>query len=349
MIGEDVSWEYLFELAGHHRVQNLLYRGLSSLPSQQVPSDVQRQVQSAARGTLLKNRFLLGEMGRVQSLFADEGVSSLAFKGPILAYLVYQDARCRSAGDIDILVQADDFDKARRLLIQDEYEPVQPRHDLLPTHSSYLERQTALVRGNSFVIDLHTSTTPIVYASGADFHQLLDRSVKTEISDVKVRTLADVDRLLMLCQQGVKNRWNRLKYVCDVAEFVVSRNGFEWGGVLREARRTAQERQLLTNLYIAREILGIPLPAVLSSAVEQETEARQIGTWAVQKLERGLESIGVSFSERIWLYWTVQDSLFYALHYAFFSVVRKILSAYDVSMEAIGAWISSGREKAADD
>nr|WP_272504120.1 nucleotidyltransferase family protein [Salinibacter ruber] len=328
-LSEATDWDRLLQLAVHHRVRGPLYRGLMSLPPDRVPADVQDDLESSARAAALQNKFLIGEMGRVQSLLADTGVQSLAFKGPVLAYTVYRDGRYRHTRDIDLMVRPADFEHAKSLLLQDEYRPFRDRTaSLLDRLGVYLNQQTALIRGNTFAIDLHASLTPIVHASGAQFEGLWGRSVRQAVEGACIRLLHPRDRLLMLCQQAIKNRWNRLKYTCDVAECLWAtdelKGDLNWRALWDEAQRTAQARLLLANLFIAHELFQTPLPDFVHAEIERDRHANRIGRWGVRKLRSGLSSVGVSVSERMWLYWTVQDTVSHSIHYAGYSLVRNL-------------------------
>jgi len=328
-LSEATDWDRLLQLAAHHRVRGPLYRGLMSFSPDRVPADVQDGLESTARAAALQNKFLIGEMGRVQSLLADAGVQSLAFKGPVLAYRVYQDGRYRHTRDIDLMVPPADFEHAKSLLLRDEYRPFRDRTaSFLDRLGVYLNQQTALIRGSTFAIDLHASLTPIVHASGARFEDLWGRSVRQAVEDVCVRLLHPRDRLLMLCQQAIKNRWNRLKYTCDIAECLWATDDLEdeldWRALWDEAQRTAQARLLLANLFIAHELFQVSLPDFVHAEIERDRHANRIGRWGVGKLRSGLSSVGVSVSERMWLYWTVQDTVSHSIHYAGYSLVRNL-------------------------
>ncbi len=324
-LSEATDWDRLLQLAAHHRVRGPFCRGLRALPPDRVPPNVQEFRRSTARAAMLRNKFLVGEMGRVQSLLADERIRSIAFKGPVLAYTVYRDGRYRWTRDIDLMVRPDAFSRATRLLTRDKYRSFSDvETSTLDRFEAYLKQQTTLVRGSTFAIDLHASLTPIVNASGAEFDDLWDRSVQQAVEGACVRALHPRDRLLMLCQQAIKNRWNRLKYTCDIAECLWATDNLDWRALWHEARRTSQARLLLTNLLIAREIFQTPLPDFLRTEIEQDRHVQKIGIWGVNKLQSGLDSVGVRFSERAWLYWTIQDSVSHSVHYAGYSLVRNL-------------------------
>jgi hypothetical protein len=325
LLSEATEWDRLLNLAAHHRVRGPLCRGLAALPQGRLPSNVQEFLQSTARATTIRNKFLIGEMDRVQSLLVEGEVQSIVFKGPVLAYTVYQDGRYRWTQDIDLMVRPDAFSRATRLLTRDKYRSFSDvETSTLDRFEAYLKQQTTLVRGSTFAIDLHASLTPIVNASGAEFDDLWDRSVQQAVEGACVRALHPRDRLLMLCQQAIKNRWNRLKYTCDIAECLWATDNLDWRALWHEARRTSQARLLLTNLLIAREIFQTPLPDFLRAEIEQDRHVQKIGIWGVNKLQSGLDSVGVRFSERAWLYWTIQDSVSHSVHYAGYSLVRNL-------------------------
>jgi Uncharacterised nucleotidyltransferase len=47
-----------------------------------------------------------------------------------------------------------------------------------------------------------------------------------------VCTLSPEDLLLILCVQGYKDAWERLKHICDVAEVILVHQDMDWGRVI---------------------------------------------------------------------------------------------------------------------
>lgn len=340
LISETTDWDRLLELAAYHRVRGPLCRGLMPLAARTVPPGTQESLESMARAAKLKNKFLIGEMGRVQSLLVDEGVDSIAFKGPILAYMAYQDGQYRITRDIDLLVSPETFERATSVLTQDDYRPFWDQGmSSLSRPRSYLNQQATLIRGRSFTIDLHSSLTPVVHASGASFSALWDRSVRRTVEETCVRILHPVDRLLMLCQQGIKNRWDRLKYTCDLAECLKVVEDLDWTSLWDEAQRTSQARLLLTNLVIVHDLFHTPLPDFLHDAIERDRHAEKIGAWGIGKLQSRFSSGEVSVSERVWVYWTIQDTLSHRFNYVVYSLLRNLWAQYEsIRSAAYSLW-----------
>jgi hypothetical protein len=65
---------------------------------------------------------------------------------------------------------------------------------------------------------------------------------------------------LTLCVHGASHAWNRLKWICDVAELIRSHTEMKWGPLMEQARALCRERVLFLGLYLAHDLLGAPLP-----------------------------------------------------------------------------------------
>jgi len=81
-----------------------------------------------------------------------------------------------------------------------------------------------------------------------------------------VPTLAPEEMLLALAAHGSKHCWDRLSWVCDLAEFISSQPQTDWAAVLERATAAGRRRRLLWGLLLARDLLGLPLPSEAAAA-----------------------------------------------------------------------------------
>ena len=132
--GDEIDWDYLFQLAQRHSIVPLLYVELERdlVPNQFLDKLKQHYIENSARNTVLT-----AELCRLINLFRDEGIEAIPYKGPILALFAYGDIRLRRFVDLDVIVKKVDVLKAREILLNQGY---------IPSKSLSVSQQNVLLR-----------------------------------------------------------------------------------------------------------------------------------------------------------------------------------------------------------
>src|SRR5262249_42741914 len=125
-VNEGINWDGLLKLARQHRVPPLLMRSLKSVCWDAVPSTAQLKLESFYRASVVRNLFLTGELLRLLDMFRKNDIAIAAFKGPVLAEVVYGDLSLRDFVDLDVLVHEADLCKAEHILTACGYPPYLP-------------------------------------------------------------------------------------------------------------------------------------------------------------------------------------------------------------------------------
>src|SRR5262249_39656678 len=89
LVNEGIDWDRLLKLARQHRVRPLLMRNLKSVCWDAVPSTAQLKLESFYRASVVRNLFFTGELLRLLDIFRKNDIAIAAFKGPVLAEVVY--------------------------------------------------------------------------------------------------------------------------------------------------------------------------------------------------------------------------------------------------------------------
>lgn len=336
LLEENLDWQALLSLASYHRVLPLLYRSLKTTSLEaQVPSDVAAYLRRALHMTAGFNLSLLKELGRVLALFDAAGISVIAFKGPVLAQSVYGSLGLRPSWDLDLFIPEERYDEVEALLVQAGYRPSQKVQDLSRFgKAAYLQisRQCPFGRAGKYALDVHTGLMPPGYLLPTSFAAYLERSETLEIAGVQMQSFAPEDLLQILCYHGVKNRWEALKHVCDIAELVRAYPELDWGEVRARARAARGERILDLGLCLAHELLGAPVPpGVLEEATAEVRDlARQVEGRLPRQVELGL----AEYPERFWFHLKVQETWSTKARYCLYALARKVHgSLFQVQME----------------
>lgn len=278
-----LDWDALAALGRRHSVFPLLYRQLAALVPQDVPADVLRRMKDLYQGNAARNLVLREELESVLRALADDGVSAIPWKGPLLALTGYGDLSLRRFVDLDVIVRRADVERAVATLNRLGYraEPV-----VSPSQHAFLLRtqhELAFKRdAGRLIVELHWEVAPRRFASNLAAEDLWIRATTRALGNLQVLALAPEDMLLSLCAHGSKHVWERLAWVCDIAEWIAAHPQIDWTGLLARAKSTGQERMLFAGLQLAAELLDAPLPPAVAKAIEADRAVARLVSQAEQ-------------------------------------------------------------------
>ncbi len=99
---------------------------------------------------------------------------------------------------------------------------------------------------------------------------------------------------LMLCVHGTQHYWERLSWICDIAELLRKHRDFDWNSLLKTAAQTGGQRMLFLGLSLAHELLGTPLPDEILHRIEKERVVKECAQTIRRRLfETGAEPPGI--------------------------------------------------------
>ena len=293
----DVDWEYLFLLARRHAVVPLLYVQLERHASDVVPHEFLRKLKQQYLENSARNTVLTAELCRLLGLFADAGVEAIPYKGPALAAFAYDNLALRRFVDLDVIVKKSDVLKAREILLSQGY---------APTKSLSLEQQELLLRtqhniqfardNRRLIVELHWEVAPHLFASSLSAEQLWQHLETIDINGTQVKTLAADDLLFSLCVHGSRHLWERLSWICDVAE-LIQRRTFNWTGLLERAATADTERMFLLGLFLAEKLLDARLPPEVKQRCAADERLQALADNVVEHLFNGTTHVPATSRE----------------------------------------------------
>ena len=293
----DVDWEHLFLLARRHAVVPLLYVQLERHASDVVPHEFLRKLKQQYLENSARNTVLTAELCRLIGLFADAGVEAIPYKGPALAAFAYDNLALRRFVDLDVIVKKSDVLKAREILLSQGY---------APTKSLSLEQQELLLRtqhniqfardNRRLIVELHWEVAPHLFASSLSAEQLWQHLETIDINGTQVKTLAADDLLFSLCVHGSRHLWERLSWICDVAE-LIQRHTFNWTGLLERAATADTERMFLLGLFLAEKLFDARLPPEVKQRCAADERLQALADNVVEHLFNGTTHVPATSRE----------------------------------------------------
>lgn len=296
----EVDFDYLYRLAHRHLVLPLLYQQLSRAAPDLVPPPLLDKLKKLFRDNAARNVYHAAELGSLVRAFDANGVEAVPFKGPTLALLAYGSLSLRRFIDLDILVRKRDVRRAKEVLVSNGYE-LSPQ--LTAAQEAVLLREQHALQfvkdGGLLIVELHWSIVPRGFAASVGAEDLWARLGKMRLGDSEVPTLSNEDLLLGLCVHGTKHLWERLVWVCDVAELVNAGRVSDWEYVIERARASGLERMLLLGLRLADELVGARLPDDVRRKAFGDEDVRALSATVRARLFDGAEHRQAGFVSNI--------------------------------------------------
>jgi hypothetical protein len=213
---------------------------------------------------------LTSELLSIVDRLAENGISSMPYKGPALACQVYGDFRLRSFADLDLLVQKSDLRKARDVLtaagFKSQFEMTQAKERAM-LRSECDESFSS--NNGKIALELHWAITPPFFSFPLKTEELFQRSVRISLLGKEVLAPKIEDLLLILCVNGTKDKWGRLEFITRVSECLKRYPQLDWDETFSRARDLGAERMLLLGLFLVQHLLETPLPHQISQRVNQ--------------------------------------------------------------------------------
>ncbi|HST50887.1 MAG TPA: nucleotidyltransferase family protein [Pyrinomonadaceae bacterium] len=296
LVSEKTDWDYFFKLAGRHAVLPLVFKSLSAHAPDAVPPPHLLKHRDKFRGNATRNLLLAGELVRVVRLFESEGVPVLAYKGPALAVSAYGDLSLRRFIDLDIVVNAGDARRAGELLRSEGFALAERLSESQEKILLRCQHNLAYTRdAGKLIVELHWGIASPRFAEIRLGEGSWKRAETVSLCGGDVRCLSPEDLLLALCVHGTKHLWERLSWICDVAEMLNSHPQLDFEYLLRRARESRTERMLSVGLRLACGLLGAKLPRDSAAQFESDGATESLAASVVERLFAGAEYEPVSF------------------------------------------------------
>jgi hypothetical protein len=269
------DWDRVLEMARTHRIGPLLYRGIRRLPQTPVPPRAlealkEMYVENAARNALLY-RALEDLLGALHSAH----IPVVVLKGAFLADWVYPDLALRPMSDIDLLVRAEDLDRAAAALdgigcriVHDS----DARRNVRERHHHWIFRGAPPADG--IPIEVHWDLHPSESRFRTDLDGLWRRAQPVQLAGASAFVLSPEDHLVYLISHAARHRFRQgLLPLCDLA-FAVgsSRAPLDTAAFAARARESRCGAAASVLLELAVELLGAGVSEDVLAALRTESD-----------------------------------------------------------------------------
>lgn len=292
-----IDFDYLLLLARRHSIVPLLFKQLNQHAADLVPSDFLAKLKKRYQENIARNALLTSELCTLLELLDRAGIEAVPYKGPLLALFAYGDATLRRYVDLDIMVRKEDVLKARDVLIQSGYDPAK---DLNTKQQELLLRNQHNLQfkrdNDRIIVELHWEVASHLFASSVQADDLWKSLVPMTLGRLTVKTFCADDLLFSLCVHGSRHLWERLGWICDIAE-LISRHQISWDSLLNRAATTDSERMFLLGLCLAERLVDAPVPDQVKAKYSSDGTIESLSNTVIENLFNGTEHVPATSSE----------------------------------------------------
>lgn len=259
------DWELLIKHADAHGVLPLLFTRLSEARAT-VPAEAQQRLKADYDRNTFHSLANAAELIKLLDAFNRQGIPAMPFKGVVLAASVYGDLAARSAGDLDLLIHYSDLERAMAVMLENGYqlnttirEDGSPEVPHFHSHEHRFERQAdGMVAELRWRLDLQLGQARFTRNLGLNW--VWPRRTTAILAGAEIPNIDAERLLLLLCMHGSKHVWERLLWICDVAQLIELERGINWNVAIREANRTGLWRSLALGALLANRVAGAHVP-----------------------------------------------------------------------------------------
>ncbi len=228
---------------------------------------------------------MTAELCRILQSFEAAGIEVVPYKGPALAVYAYGNPALRRFVDLDILVRKADTLRAIELLTAEGFVCGAPWTNAQAALLLRTQHNLSLSRDEGrLIVELHWELASSLFASSLQAEDVWGRLQTMRLNNAAVKCLSSEDLLLSLCVHGSKHHWERLAWICDIAELVKRHTDMNWNLVLERASAEGNERMLFLGLYLAGSLLDASLPEQVKTKLETEKIVAHLADDVSQRL-----------------------------------------------------------------
>jgi len=220
LIEGPLNWEFLASLASQHYLAPLIHYHLSGELSGAVPSEVRASFEAVAQLAARWNLFLSAKLVTLLQAFKQSAVPAVPFKGPALASLAYGNVALRPSVDLDFVLPQQHLPRAYDVLIAAGFRP--SLDPTAPRDAAYLASgragQHSFLSEENLIVELHTEKSLRYLPAPLNWEDLRAGLASVLVAGHEIQTYSTEDNLVLLSVHGAKHFWERLIWMCDLAE-----------------------------------------------------------------------------------------------------------------------------------
>ncbi|MFH5927190.1 nucleotidyltransferase domain-containing protein [Roseomonas xinghualingensis] len=270
-LGGEADWGIVIQASLIHGTAPLLCRHLLDAVPDILPEPLRNATLQFLDGHGRAADLAISELVHVLDALGEAGIAAIPFKGPALADQAYGDPRLRSYRDLDFLIHEEQIQPTMHVLAELGFRS--QASDLNARQMRAYRRyngQDILFAEGRMPVEPHWAFAPSTFSAFVDMAGVWERAVPALMAGRTMQFLSPEDTLMVAVLHGAKERWARLLWISDIAEFLGRHPELEWDGLLCRVRQAGLLRILLLGLALAERLLDAPIPKQVQGLIQAD-------------------------------------------------------------------------------
>lgn len=260
LVQENLNWEYLIQKALTHGLIPLLYYNLNQICPEYIPNEFSRDLKSQFNFNTNKNLLMVAELLNILRLLKNNGIKAVPYKGPVLADLIYGNIAFRQFGDLDIFVPKNNIEKAVDIITSNGYESqIKLKKSQELAFLKYLREYKLINVENQIKIELQWKFSVPSISFNSNFENLIfdNKFELTNFYNHQFLNFSNESMFLILCMHNAGHYWGKLKWICDISEFILATKSLDWKMIKINAKKLGILRIVYINLALANKFYAL--------------------------------------------------------------------------------------------
>lgn len=224
-----LDWNKLQKMLEYHRIRPVFYEACRMVGFE---NDWVSKAEHFTKRQVMINLATGLELSRILSIFQEEKIEMLPYKGILFLEKLYQNKPLRESGDVDVLVKPEDALNSLKILLKDGYRISRKFTEIKDVDDDALleiiERSQwkelgldkTLTSGINVHIDFHWGFNETFHQYHTPMEELFAKS-NIEVFQRKPVLIPSTEIIfkMMLNHHGGRGCWLRLKDICDLIAF----------------------------------------------------------------------------------------------------------------------------------
>jgi hypothetical protein len=272
----DIDWDFFLKLVvTRHRLTGPVYKNLVDFGQDLIPHSVLTSLKKQYRYNSFQMMKKVAELVKLTTLFTQEGIRALPFKGPVLgAQLFPEDLAMRQSTDLDIVVPLDQLTSTEKVLVNAGYQAVEKNTSFLrKQHNTVIRKgiHTGYFNPESKIkIELHWNFFSNGLCSiGFDEVWKNRETIQVGGRDLPSCTLDDITLLLFI--HGAKHCWRRLFWLNDILVILEKYTAGDWQKLMKRSEKLGITRLVLSTIFLLHLLFHFEVPDQLHALAKRDT------------------------------------------------------------------------------
>jgi hypothetical protein len=259
-ISEIKNWDDFMSLSYSHGVFPLVYKVLKKYENK-IPLDVFIFMKQTYMDLVKTNMLMTSELIKVSNLLEENGIRSIAFKGPTLSQMAYGDVISRQYVDLDLLVDEDELDEVAFILESNKYSMI--NSSKLLKNKKYLEIDkdfSFFTPNNNIHIEMHWRLFQRNIFKNIVLEDFYLNKNTIIINNNSISTFSFNFLFVYLCLHGSKHIWERIEWIVDINRLLEFNNIIEWNKLIEISEKIDCKISLLLGLNLSKILFDTKYP-----------------------------------------------------------------------------------------